>query len=351
MQILIAILLLRSASAAAQSIVWKDAKELGVGGQAFSQPVGGMLEYARLPPGAQGQVNGGEWSWSLSSAGLFVQFKSDSPAIYLNYTLRSAQQTDWPNFSPIGFSGCDLYAFDASSSAWRWVAVTEKGLSRAQGTTLVQELPLFQNVSSPDMPLTQWRLHFPSYNGVLALAVGVDAGSAFEADLSWNHSAPVFYVGTSITQGGLTPRPGDLYTSRLSRSLPTTVTNFGFCGSCQLEQPLARWISSAPRPPAALVIDVSYCFSPCAQLSCTGPLPFAQGERVGGLARASFTHSFPARLSPPRNIPPSLFGCQHTVHRKHVPCPGNSKHSALCKGCAGAGWGVGQRPHCFSGAH
>ena len=107
-----------AAVVSAADITWYDALSLGIAGSAYPSNAASRsanMSYARLPPGAQADVNPGEWSWSLTSSGLFVQFLSNASEISLNYTLRSAELTDWPNFSVIGFSGADLYAFDEGS--------------------------------------------------------------------------------------------------------------------------------------------------------------------------------------------------------------------------------------------
>jgi hypothetical protein len=182
------------------------------------------------------------------------------------------RQTLWTNFSPMGYSGADLYAWDGLE--WRWVATVEGGLSAAAAarSTLVLESPLFVNTNAS---VSRYRLHFPSYNGVLTMSIGVPAGSAIAGDAaSWNASAPVLYVGTSITQGGLTARPGLAYVNRLSGRLRTPVTNLGFCGSCRLEAGFAKWVAAAAVPPA-LVLDCTANMSPEEVASNTVPFVVA----------------------------------------------------------------------------
>lgn len=186
----------------------------------------------------------------------------------------------------------DLYRRSGGpGSAWRWVSSTFNGLEAAynSGSSTVTESPLFVYADGwpvgpvPPSPTVNdsfvYRLHLPSYNGVLQASVGVPVGASLSGDLSWNASgaAPVVYVGTSIAQGGVTPRPGDIFTNRLSRTLPVPVTNLGFCGrwggggrvpplllplphpsppptagSCRLELGLAKWVSRVPASVLAL---------------------------------------------------------------------------------------------------
>lgn len=278
-------------TSAAPTVVWTPAHALGLGGRAYPDsafPLANM-SFARLPAGAQADVNPGVWEWSLTSAGLFLEFSSNATAIHCRYTLRNTNVTLFSNFSPLGFSGVDLYAFDAASSAWRWVASGFDGLSAAMrdASPNVVESPLFSNASgwpvgaAPAAATQQWttryRLHLPSYNGVLSLDVGVPAGATLTSNSASWKSTPVIYLGTSITQGGLTPRPGDAYVSRLSRTLPTPVVNLGFCGSCRLEPGLAKWVGVAA-PPRALVIDCTANMSP--DLVRTNTAPFVRALRA-----------------------------------------------------------------------
>ena len=265
------------------SVQWMDALALGVGGRAFD--LSGSSTYARFPPAAAADLTRGEYSYGLDSAGMFVQFETDATALYCNYTLRTSftDATPFANFSPIGASGVDLYAFDGARSTWRWVASSFAGLeaAMAHGSTTVLEAPLFANATgwpapaapaSPTWPgSTRFRLHFPQYNGVLSLSVGVPAGASLAPDLSWNASAPALYLGTSITQGGVTERPGQAYVARLSAALPRPVQNYGLCGSCVLNPGLAKWVTAMPRVPAVLVVDCVANMDTAMVASDTGP--------------------------------------------------------------------------------
>ena len=96
-----------ASKASSPSVVWTDALSIGVGGRPFPANTGN-LSYARWPAAAEADLNPGEWSWGLASAGLFVQFFSDATAIHVNYTLRDASTSAFSNFAPIAFSGVDL---------------------------------------------------------------------------------------------------------------------------------------------------------------------------------------------------------------------------------------------------
>jgi hypothetical protein len=125
-------------------VMWTPILSLGVGGRPFEENDNNMT-FARMPAEAQVDLNPGEWYWSQTSTGMFVQFTSNASALYLTYTVRSENLTQFSNFPPIGFSGMDLYKRDESDAVWRWVASTFNGLSAAyeSGSSLITESPLF----------------------------------------------------------------------------------------------------------------------------------------------------------------------------------------------------------------
>ena len=274
---------------AGPAIIWTDVLKLGVGGRAFPNNTG-ALTFARWPAEAEADLSADEWKWGLASAGLFAQFSSNATAIHVNYTLRDANLTIYANFSPIGYSGCDLYAWDGSGiGRWRWVASVFNGLDGNRDGIVLQS-PLWANASgwpTPPAPAaasqpwtTRYRLHFPSYNGVLSMAVGVPTGASLEPDNSWSTGRAAIYLGTSITQGGVTARPGSAYVSRLSRSLPAPVINLGLCGACRLEPGLAKWVGAA-EPPSTLVVDCTANMSP-AEVATNTPRFVRALRAIGG---------------------------------------------------------------------
>lgn len=276
------------AAPGAPAVIWTDAMAIGVGGRPF-EGNSGNATYARFPPAAQADLNGGEWSWGQCSTGMFVQFASNATAVHVRYTLASGNKTVFSNFSPLGFSGVDLYARVQQADPWRWVASAFNGLNG--GSAEVVESPLWANASgwpTPPAPAeatqlgeTFYRLHFPSYNGVLAMEIGVPVGASLIADLSWNASKAALYLGTSITQGGLTARPGQIYTSRLSRALGTVVKNLGLCGSCRLELGLAKWVALSGAP-STLVIDCTANMDAAGVANNTVPFVKALRAAKGG---------------------------------------------------------------------
>jgi len=260
---------------------WYDAFSLSVGGRPFNFPAGQNYSYTRLPPAAQADVPQWVWTWSQCSAGMFVQFSSNASAIALDYVLLNDNYTLFSNFPPNGFSGMDLYRYDDGNQTWRWIATTFSGLeSRPTGGEVV-ETPLFTNsLGWPNGPVPtnpvlnstyRYRVHLPSYNGVTSVKLGVPQGASIVPDNSWQvPTKPVTYYGTSITQGGLTARPGNTYISRLSEDLNIPIYNLGFCGACRMELSVAKYLSQIDT--SLFVIDCAWNMDPALIKNNTEPL-------------------------------------------------------------------------------
>lgn len=260
---------------------WTDAFDLSLGGRPFNIPRGQNNSYARLPPEASGDVPEWVWTWGQCSSGMFVQFTSNASTIALDYVLLNANYTQFSNFPPNGFSGMDLYRYDDGNQTWRWLATTFDGLGSRPNGGEVLESPLFtDSLGWPTGPIPsfltlnstyRYRIHLPSYNGVTSVKIGVPTGAYIAPDNSWQvPTKPVTYYGTSITQGGLTARPGNTYVARLSQKLNVPIYNLGFCGACRMELSVAKYLSQIDT--SLFIIDCAWNMDPALIKNNTEPL-------------------------------------------------------------------------------
>jgi len=85
-------------------------------------------------------------------------------------------------------------------------------------------------------------IHFPLYNGVKKLYVGLQ-DSAYIKPSSYKHEKPIVFYGSSITQGGCSSRPGLSYENYISRYFDTNFINLGFSGRAMGEPAIAEYIA------------------------------------------------------------------------------------------------------------
>ncbi len=214
---------------------WHDVHELGVQGVAWPDTA---HPFDRLPARAEGIVTQSVWDLSRQSAGLCVDFRSNTGAIHARCSLR------YP--PPVGqeyIKYLDLYCRD-SSGKWRWAGVSRFGIAPSGETPLVDSLPV---------EWREWRVYLPLTYNVNRLEFGVPEGAEVHA-VPADTRPPVVIYGTSIVHACWhASRPGMAWPAIVGRRLDWPVINLGFSGSAQMEPPLAEFL--AELNPSIFVID------------------------------------------------------------------------------------------------
>ena len=216
----------------AAPFVYTDVSELGVWGRAFGKTAS---EFHRLPDSAQSVVSSSVWELSTDTAGMYVEFVTDSSSIAINCSLTSASTTMW-HFPSTGVAGLDLYSWDNATEAWRWV-----------GTTHTIAYPNMKDilVSGLQAESRRYRLNLPLYNGIKELSIGVESHAQLKgAQPARRHPGSIVWYGTSILQGGVASRPGQAFTNIISRDLGVEIYNFGFSGHGLMELNVAQYLAS-----------------------------------------------------------------------------------------------------------
>jgi hypothetical protein len=233
-------LLFLAALVPAQDIVWRDARELRIEGQAFA---GTAAPWDRLPASAEAAVPAPVWSLSRHAAGILVRFVTDAPRIEARWAL-SSEQLAMPHMPASGVSGLDLYV--RGERGLRWVAATRPN-ARENHAKLAN---LGQGSGAP----REFGLYLPLYNGLRTLEIGVPEGASLEpAPDRLAAQPPIVFYGTSITQGASASRPGTCHVALLGRRLDRPVVNLGFSGNGRMELPLADLIAEIEA--AVYVVD------------------------------------------------------------------------------------------------
>ncbi len=220
-----------------KEIDWYNVKDIGVEGKGW---IDTKRFFDRLPSKAEGVVRDPVWNLSRHSAGMCLQFVTDSPNIYVRYKLH-LERLSMSHMPATGVSGVDLYGEDGQGNE-RWVSVVRPDKQQID-TSIAKNL-------APGS--RRYIMYLPLYNGVDHMEVGVIKGEFFKP-LAPRKEKPILFYGTSIMHGACASRPGLAFPSILGRRLRRPTINLGFSGNGRMETQVASLL--AELDPCAFVID------------------------------------------------------------------------------------------------
>lgn len=229
--ILSAILWCTLYSFAQQSVKWNEPEF--VEGVIITDP---SNIYNRLPLSMKKEVRPAVWDLSQNTAGEFIHFKTIASKIEVRYTL-AGKNLSLPHMPATGVSGVDLFAMDVNGN-WNWAP--GKYSFGDTCTYLFSNLFPAKNASG----LTDFYLYLPLYNSVKWLSIGVNEKDSFSF-AGRRQEKPIVIYGTSITQGGVSSRPGLGWTSILSRNIDRMIINLAFSGNGKYEGPIFDLMAKA----------------------------------------------------------------------------------------------------------
>merc|ERR550532_1991335 len=105
-------------------------------------------------------------------------------------------------------------------------------------------------------------LLLPTYNEIKSAQIGTKSGTIIQKDSkpAYRKDAIVWY-GTSILQGGVASRPGNIFTHKIARRLNRTIFNFGFSGNGRMELSVAKHLTTIPNV-SLIIIDCDWNMNP-----------------------------------------------------------------------------------------
>lgn len=186
--------------------------------------------FGRLPSNTKELVRTPVWNLGENSAGLYVDFKTNSPSIIVKYKVKGP--LSMPHMPSIGVSGIDLYFHNTKSHTWEWAF----GNYQFKDTISYTFTNIDNNLEGV------FRLYLPLYNSVEFMEIGVQESSTFTFVDS--RPKPIVIYGTSIAQGACASRPGMGWTNILGRDFSNEVINLAFSGNGRLEKPILDLIAN-----------------------------------------------------------------------------------------------------------
>lgn len=194
----------------------------------------GLLpDYRRLPREVAEQTSEGVLMLHANTAGGRIRFRTDSQKIVL--------VCQYPNMGS-GFNLCragqscfDLYADGAYCGAF--------GPENLDMPATAEPVTYRMERGFPKKKMRDILIHFPSYNDVSQVAVGLEKDAEVLSAEPYRPLAPVVYYGSSITQGGSASHAGNIYQNIICRDTNVDYVNLGFSGNCKAEPVMAEYLA------------------------------------------------------------------------------------------------------------
>ncbi len=182
--------------------------------------------YLRIQPSEQYNLRDAVWHLSQNTAGLYINFITNSPEIKIRYQVNGG--LSMPHMPATGVSGVDLYMRDCNG---KQIWCTGK---YSFNDTITYNYPTIEYANTHNQG-NEYTLFLPLYNGVKWLEIGTADSSYFTFETR-NNQQPIIVYGTSIAQGACASRPGMAWSNILQRQLDIPIINLGFSGNAFLEK-------------------------------------------------------------------------------------------------------------------
>ena len=190
--------------------------------------------FRRIPCEVAERVNPGVLRLHTKTAGGRIRFKTDSACVAIRAYM--PKKCLMPHMPFLGSAGFDLYVKEGNEHVYKGSFIPS-----IDRTDSYESMIEFGSWEMRDIII-----HFPLYDGVTDLFIGVEPEAAVERGDLYRSELPIIYYGSSITQGGCASRPGNGYTNIISRNLNVDHVNLGFSGSGKGEPEMAEYIALQP---------------------------------------------------------------------------------------------------------
>ncbi len=189
--------------------------------------------FIRLPADVASATNDGVAGLAYHTAGGRVRFATNSPFIAIRCKMNDV--TRFPHMPLAGSSGFDLYIHADGRDTYHHTFMPPVDMKNGYESLVP---------AAEDGAMHTYTIHFPLYNGVVSLEVGVLQDANLDAGAAYRDIPPIVYYGSSITQGGCASRPGNAYQNIISAHRNIDHVNLGFSGSARGEDVIADYMAS-----------------------------------------------------------------------------------------------------------
>jgi len=223
-------------------VVFFSAKEAPI--DLYGLYKGELDVFKRMPESVANQVSNGVKSLNFNTAGGRIRFKTDSDYVAIKCVMPSVRH--FAHMPLTGTSSFDIY--EILDGAYYYQKTFVPPYDMTDGYESIYKLP--------NKKMREFEINFPLYNRVNELYVGIREGSIIDHGSQYRYSKPVFYYGSSVTQGGCASKPSGSFQSIISHRLDCDYINLGFSGNAKGEDVMADYIANTEM--SVFVCDYDY---------------------------------------------------------------------------------------------
>lgn len=190
--------------------------------------------FRRMPDSAANEVSDAVKGLNSHAAGGRIRFKTNSKRISL--IAKFASVGKMPHFAFTGSIGFDLYVKNEDGYCYR------NTFKPAYDITNNLEGDIWFN----DAEMRDITINFPTYSSVCEVYIGITEDATIDYGDTYINDKPIVFYGSSITQGGCSSRPGNIYQNIISRKFDVDYVNLGFSGSAKGEDEMIDYLKTLP---------------------------------------------------------------------------------------------------------
>lgn len=184
--------------------------------------------YRRMPEEVAKSVSPGVESLHMHTAGGRLKFVTNSRYVAIKAVMPDIGKM--PHFALTGSVGFDLYL--GKKEEYCNSFIPPFGITDGYESVIRFDSRRQREIT----------INFPLYSSVSELYIGLERDAVLKKAGEYQREKPMVFYGSSITQGGCASRPGNAYTSMLSRALNMDHINLGFSGSAKAEDAMIQYI-------------------------------------------------------------------------------------------------------------
>ena len=216
------------------------------------------LKFRRLSDKEIAQAKDDLWELAYHTAGARVRFSTDSPFIALRCTMDGL--TQFAHMTGCGAFGFDLY--ETVGDRDYYIRSFVPPMVRQDGTYASIVINVDHGYSVVARlrntgGMRSYTIHFPLYNDVRTLEIGLRKGSKIDHGAPYRPIKPIVYYGPSDLQGCAASRPGNAFTNIISAHRNIDHYNMGFSGSCLGELFLADYFGKMDMSVFVMAFDAN----------------------------------------------------------------------------------------------